>query len=236
MRFRRSWVPNLVTSGNLFCGFLAIIATVDGTENAAFQAAVLICLAASFDTLDGRTARALGVSGEFGKELDSLADVVSFGVAPALLIYQIALRNAGWLGVAAAGIFVCCGAGRLARYNLITSSDKRFFVGMPIPMAGITATSLALYDSTQASSLNPFLATALIGFAGFLMISTLRFPSLEQLAFDAPIPVRILFTTIFVLALTRPSQLLFILPVVYITYGLIANLVWTLRARANQTA
>lgn len=231
MKFRRSWVPNLVTSGNLFCGFLAVIAAVD---NNAFQAAILICLAASFDTLDGRTARALGVSGEFGKELDSLADIVSFGVAPALLVYQIALHEAGWLGVAAAGIFVCCGAGRLARYNLITSSDKRFFVGMPIPMAGMTAASLALYDGSF--KLNAYAATAFIALTGFLMISTLRFPALEQLAFDAPIIVRIMFVSIFVLALARPGQLLFVFPLVYITYGLLANLVWTLRGRAKQGA
>ncbi len=224
VKFRRSWVPNLVTSGNLFCGFLAVIAAVDGK---AFQAAVLICLAASFDTLDGRTARALGVSGEFGKELDSLADIVSFGVAPALLIYQISLRQVPFLGVIAAGIFVCCGAGRLARYNLISSSDKRFFVGMPIPMAGMTAASLAVYTG----SLNPFVATFIVGMTGLLMISTLRFPAMEQLAFSAPIPIRIMFTIIFVLSLSRPGQFLFVLPLVYIIYGLIANLFWTLKAR-----
>ncbi len=226
MKFRRSWIPNLVTSGNLFCGFLAVIAAVDGPR-AAFRGAVLICMAACFDTLDGRTARALGVSGEFGKELDSLADVVSFGVAPALLVYQVALREAGWLGVLAAGIFVCCGAGRLARYNLIVSSDKRFFVGMPIPMAGMTAASLALYQG----NVEPYLATALIALTGLLMISLLRYPSLEQLAFEAPLPFRIIFTFVFLLALARPGQLLFILPLSYISYGLLANLFWMLRAR-----
>lgn len=223
MKFRRSWVPNLVTSSNLFCGFLAVIAAVDQQP---FQAAVLICLAASFDTLDGRAARALGVSGEFGKELDSLADVVSFGVAPALLIYQTALREAGLLGTIAAGIFVCCGAGRLARYNLITTSDKRFFVGMPIPMAGMTAASLALYN---AGTLNSYVATAIIGFVGFLMISTIRFPSIEQLAFEALIPIRVMFLAIFVLALARPGQFLYIMPLVYITYGLLLNMIWKVR-------
>lgn len=224
MRNRRSWVPNLVTSGNLFCGFLAVIAAVDG---ATFRGALLICLAACFDTLDGRTARALGVSGEFGKELDSLADVVSFGVAPALLVYEKWLRQAGWIGVVAAGIFVCCGAGRLARYNLISTSDKRFFVGMPIPMAGMAAASLALYHGT----IHPYLATGLIGLTGILMISVLRFPSLEQLAFETPIPIRIMLTVIFVVALVRPETLLFLLPVTYVSYGLLANLIGTLRAR-----
>ncbi|HBW49177.1 MAG TPA: CDP-diacylglycerol--serine O-phosphatidyltransferase [Herpetosiphon sp.] len=229
VKFRRSWVPNLVTSGNLFCGFLAVIAAVDGQ---AFKAAVLICLAASFDTLDGRAARMLGVSGEFGKELDSLADVVSFGTAPALLIYQISLREVGWIGTIAAGIFVCCGAGRLARYNLITSSDKRFFVGMPIPMAGMTAASLALYTG----ALNPYVATALIGFTGFLMISTLRFPSVEQIAFETFLPIRIAFIVIFVLALARPSQFLYVLPLSYISYGMIANIVWAIRGRGSRSA
>ena len=227
LRYRRSWVPNLVTSGNLFCGFLAVIAAVEGTPDAFFKSAVLICMAACFDTLDGRTARALGVSGEFGKELDSLADVVSFGLAPALLAYQVVLFKAGWIGEAAAGIFVCCGAGRLARYNLIVSSDKRFFVGMPIPMAGMTAASLALYRG----NLHPWLATGIIALAGLLMISLLRYPSMEQLAFESPLPFRALFVLVFVAAVFRPRDYLFILPMVYITYGLAANLIWTLRAR-----
>ncbi|HEY1016894.1 MAG TPA: CDP-diacylglycerol--serine O-phosphatidyltransferase [Herpetosiphonaceae bacterium] len=224
MRNRRSWVPNLVTSGNLFCGFLAVLAAVDGDT---FRGAVLICVAACFDTLDGRTARALGVSGEFGKELDSLADVVSFGVAPALLVYEVWLRSAGWIGVVAAGIFVCCGAGRLARYNLITTSDKRFFVGMPIPMAGMIAASLALFTG----NLHPYLVTALVGLTGMLMISVLRFPNMEQLAFEAPIPIRALFLAIFVLAVVKPREFLFVLPLTYVIYGLLANLVWALRAK-----
>lgn len=224
MRNRRSWVPNLVTSGNLFCGFLAVLAAVDGDT---FRGALLIFIAACFDTLDGRTARALGVSGEFGKELDSLADIVSFGVAPALLVYQEWLRSAGWIGVVAAGIFVCCGAGRLARYNLITTSDKRFFVGMPIPMAGLIAASLALFDGT----VHPYVATTLIGLTGMLMISVLRFPNMEQLAFEAPIPIRAMFIAIFVVALARPLQFFFLLPLTYVIYGLLANLVWALRAK-----
>lgn len=231
MRFRRSWVPNLVTSGNLFCGFLAVLAAVEG-ENGIFKSAVLICMAACFDTLDGRAARALGVSGEFGKELDSLADVVSFGLAPALLAYQVSLKSAGWIGVLAAGVFVCCGAGRLARYNLIESTDKRFFVGMPIPMAGLTAASLALFAIKH--SVNPYVATGVIALAGFLMISLLRYPSMEQLAFEAPIPLRIVFALVVVAAVARPSDYLFLMPAFYITYGMLANLIWTMRARQAQ--
>ena len=226
MRIRRSWVPNLVTSGNLFCGFLAVIAAVDG---AIFRGALLICLAACFDTLDGRAARALGVSGDFGKELDSLADVVSFGVAPALLVYEQWMRGAGWIGVVAAGIFVCCGAGRLARYNLISTSDKRFFVGMPIPMAGMIAAALALYPNP----ISPYIAIALMGFAGILMISVLRFPSLEQLAFESPKPIRALFTLVFVVSLVQPATLLLLLPMTYVAYGLITNLVATMRGRPS---
>ena len=227
---KRSWIPNLVTSGNLFCGFLAVIAAVEGAS-AVLRGAVLICMAACFDTLDGRAARALGVSGEFGKELDSLADVVSFGVAPALLAYQTSLKDAGWFGVAAAGVFVCCGAGRLARYNIIVSTDKRFFVGMPIPMAGLAAASLALYNG----SLNPYLATVLIAAVGLLMISLIRYPSIEQVAFEAPLLFRLMFLAVFMVVLAQPGQLLWVLPTVYICYGLGANLFWMLRARMTAT-
>ena len=217
-------LPNGFTLANLFFGIFAIVAASRGQFT---QAGWYIVIGGFCDVIDGRIARLLKGQSRFGAEMDSLADIVSFGVAPALLIYQISLRQVPFLGVVAAGLFVCCGAGRLARYNLISSSDKRFFVGMPIPMAGMTAASLAVYTG----SLNPFVATFIVGMTGLLMISTLRFPAMEQLAFSAPIPVRIMFTIIFVLSLSRPGQFLFVLPLVYITYGLIANLFWTLKAR-----
>jgi CDP-diacylglycerol---serine O-phosphatidyltransferase len=117
------------------------------TPESYFKSAIMVCLAAAFDTLDGRFARLLGVSGDFGRELDSLADVVSFGVAPAILVYQHSLHSAGLLGMAVAGLFVCCGAGRLARYNINASGGKsRFFTGMPIPMAGMLGASISLYQ------------------------------------------------------------------------------------------
>ncbi|GIV98187.1 MAG: CDP-diacylglycerol--serine O-phosphatidyltransferase [Herpetosiphonaceae bacterium] len=230
MKAKRSWLPNLVTLANLFCGFLAILFAVQGPEFY-FRAALMICLAACFDALDGRTARVLGVSGDFGKELDSLADIVSFGVAPAMLVYQHSLYAAHWIGIIAAGLFVCCGAGRLARYNITTTTCKsRFFTGMPIPMGGMFATSVALYQG----QINVALVTIGIIVAALLMISTLRYPVLEQIAFDAPIPIRIAFLAVFVLGLSQPGQWLFLIPVSYMVYGLLSNLVYALRPKAKE--
>src|SRR5437667_5372124 len=134
-RFRRgaAILPSLFTTGNLFLGFWAIVKTLHGEYE---EAAPLIGWAIVLDMLDGRIARLTGTASEFGGELDSLADVISFGVAPALLVYCWAFASvprAGWL---AAFLFVTCGALRLARFNVQRHVvDGRWFVGLPIPAA-----------------------------------------------------------------------------------------------------
>ena len=129
----KSWIPNGFTAANLVFGMGSLLATFHGE----FQwAAVLIFIAAVSDALDGRVARMLNVSSDFGKELDSLCDLVSFGVAPGFLAYSFLLKDFQWLGVAAAIFFPICGAFRLARFNVNTGVVKGFFMGMPIPAAG----------------------------------------------------------------------------------------------------
>src|SRR5258708_27312103 len=133
-------LPSLFTTGNLFLGFWAIVRTFHGQYA---EAAPLIFWAILLDVLDGRIARMTGTTSEFGAELDSLADVVSFGVAPALLIYSwgfSSLPRVGWL---VAFLFVVCGALRLARFNVQkTSVDGRYFVGLPIPAAAAPVAAL----------------------------------------------------------------------------------------------
>lgn len=235
---KRCWFPNLLTTANLFCGFLAVTFVVHAMEKEGTQglswfmwAALTICLAALCDALDGRVARALRVSSPFGRELDSLADVVSFGVAPALLVYEAFFRDTTlpsssfsvlWMTIA--GLYVCCGAARLARYNVVGSSG-RFFTGMPIPAAGLTITGLAMFPAR----LNAALMALIVLFAAFLMISTLRFPNPEQLIFDAPLPVRLLLLGFFVIALVDPTNWFFLLPIAYVVYGLAENLIDALR-------
>jgi CDP-diacylglycerol--serine O-phosphatidyltransferase len=231
---KRCWFPNLVTTANLFCGFLAILFVVhakeigpEGEGHAWFiWAALTICLAAVFDALDGRLARVLHVASPFGMELDSLADIVSFGIAPAVLAYEHVFQpdrlNVLWMGVC--GLFVCCGAARLARYN-IAGTNGRFFMGMPIPAAGLTITGLAIFPSRLSTEL---MAVVVIGLA-FLMISTLRYPNPEQLVFDVPLPIRLLFMAIFIVALVDVEDWFFLLPVSYMLYGLLWNAFEALR-------
>jgi len=129
-------LPSLLTTGNLFCGFFAMLLTADGRYT---EATLAIFVAMIMDMLDGRVARLMKATSQFGVEYDSLADVISFGVAPAFLLYSFALRDLGRPAWFAAFLFVICGALRLARFNVITgSTDKRYFIGLPIP-AGAAA-------------------------------------------------------------------------------------------------
>src|SRR5438128_5012099 len=136
-------LPSLLTTGNLFCGFFALLLTVEGRFS---DAALAIFVAMVMDMLDGRIARLMKATSQFGVEFDSLADVVSFCVAPAFLLYTFALSRLGrpsWLG---AFLFVICGALRLARFNVHTGTgDRRFFIGLPTPAAaGLVAATVLL--------------------------------------------------------------------------------------------
>ena len=140
-------LPNLVTTGNLFFGFFSI---VKGLQGDFYQAAIAILLAAVFDLLDGRVARLTGATSEFGVQYDSLCDLVSFGAAPALLMYNEGLHAAGRIGWIICFMFMACGALRLARFNVQSAIETTGtdFVGLPIPMsAAVIACFVALSSS-----------------------------------------------------------------------------------------
>ncbi len=168
----RAWVPSIFTSSNLMFGMLSIMSTFNGDYN---LAAVYILLALVADGLDGRVARAMGVSSDFGKELDSLCDVCSFGMAPGILIYELALKDMGAVGQAAAIFFAVCGALRLARFNINTTTVTGYFMGMPIPAGGCIVATFVLSGLVVPS------AVAAIGTVlfGYLMISTIRYPDFK---------------------------------------------------------
>jgi CDP-diacylglycerol--serine O-phosphatidyltransferase len=181
-RFRRgaSILPSLFTTGNLFLGFWAVIKTFHG-EYA--EAAPLIGWAIVLDLLDGYIARLTGTTSEFGGELDSLADVISFGVAPAVLAYSWAfgsIERVGWL---AAFLFVVCGALRLARFNVQRNVvDSRFFVGLPIPAAAAqVAAWVNFMPDPLTSRSQAAVALALTTVWAFLMVSTFRYRSFKKL-------------------------------------------------------
>lgn len=173
-------LPNLITSANLFLGFLSITFSIDGDYE---KAAWAIIFATIFDLLDGRVARMTKTTSRFGIELDSLCDLISFGLAPSLLLYIGGLKDFGRLGIAATLIFTLCGALRLARFNVFFNTlPKSYFQGLPIPIASATIATMIFFSGEvgfawQESILTLFLITIL----GLLMISTLRFPSFKDI-------------------------------------------------------
>jgi len=179
--FRRgaAILPSLFTIGNLFLGFWAMVRTIHGQYA---EAAPLIFWAILLDALDGRIARMTGTTSEFGGELDSLADVVSFGVAPALLAYSwgfTTLPRVGWL---VAFLFVACGTLRLARFNVQKSSvDGRYFVGLPIPAAAAPVAALVNVSPMPVDEkTHAVLWLALLIVLSFLMVSTFRYTSFKK--------------------------------------------------------
>ena len=180
-RFRRgaSILPSLFTTGNLFLGFWSIIHTLHGEYQ---EAAPLIGWAIVLDLLDGHIARLTATTSEFGGELDSLADAISFGVAPALLAYQwgfSTVPRAGWL---AAFLFVVCGVMRLARFNVQRHVvDSRYFVGLPIPAAAAQVAAWVNFIPDPLTSRGEaLLALLLVTTLAFLMVSTLRYRSFKK--------------------------------------------------------
>lgn len=173
-------LPSLFTTANLFAGFWSVVRTLHGRYE---EAAVLIGLAIVLDMLDGRIARLTGTVSEFGAELDSLSDVISFGVAPAVLVYAwgfSTMERAGWL---AGFLFVICGALRLARFNVQRHVvDGRYFVGLAIPAAAAQVAAV-VYAAPQGIDLKPIAAVALCALVvlSLLMVSTFRYRSFKRI-------------------------------------------------------
>jgi CDP-diacylglycerol--serine O-phosphatidyltransferase len=180
-KFRRGIyiLPSIFTMGNLFCGFASIISVLGGRIH---LSAFLIGIAFVLDSLDGRIARLTKTTSSFGIEFDSLADLVSFGVAPAVLAFSYGLYHFGRVGWVAAFVFVASGAARLARFNIQTRPvDKRYFVGLPIPTAACVIASIILYHPSASSYIFLFFLTILVYALSFLMISKLRYRSFKDL-------------------------------------------------------
>ena len=172
-------LPALFTAGNIFCGFLSL----DASARGAFElAAILIFVAAFFDGIDGRVARMTGTTSAFGEQLDSLADVVSFGVAPAFLVYNWGLSAFGRAGLLVSFLFVVCGASRLARFNVqIHVVDKRWFVGLPIPSAaGALCGLIWAVPATDLTDTLRAVFLAVTATLAFLMVSTFRYRSFKD--------------------------------------------------------
>ena len=179
-------LPSVLTTFGMFAGFYSIIASINGDFT---TAAISIMIAMLWDTLDGRVARLTNTQSEFGAEYDSLADLVSFGLAPALLVYEWTLSDLGRFGWLAAFIYLACAALRLARFNTqVGSADKRYFQGFPSPAAaGVIATMIwlkiwtyAFFDS-DVISIGYYLGAGITIVCGLLMVSNVRYYSFKEL-------------------------------------------------------
>ena len=225
-------LPSILTLGNLSCGFYSLVAVYNDEYMAA---AIAILLALVFDYLDGGVARMTGATSDIGIELDSLADLVSFGVAPGLLAYVFALKPFGWIGGLAAFAFAACGAFRLARFNVQTRAiDTRFFVGLPIPAAAGVVAAFVLFMKESSAvvvfgrELLPPGATAagvLLGMygLGYLMVSKIRYRSMKGLEMRKRRPFTIMTTLLLVLLVvaSHPSLFLFVFFTLYAASGIV---------------
>ena len=238
-RFRRGvyLLPGLMTLGNLFCGYACIVYTVRG-EFA--TAAAFIGIAFILDGLDGRIARMTGAEGAFGLEFDSLADMVSFGLAPAVLAYRWGLTPFGRWGWAAGFIFVTSAAMRLARFNIQAgSADKRYFVGMPSPAAaGVVAATIFAFPAglRETSGAAPVMALVLV--PAFLMVSTIRFRSFKSIDLQSPRSYTVLLVVALVIAaiFAHPPGVLVILAYAYLASAFIEMAIHRFRRRRPEVS
>ena len=206
---------------NLFFGFYSVVCAIDGQFK---TAAVAILIAAVFDALDGKIARATHTLSRFGAEFDSLADLVSFGMAPALMMYLWILQPMGRLGWLAAFLFMACGALRLARFNTnLDQSSDGHFVGLPIPAAAGMNAVIVLFvvDLGLEMSFNHFPVLILMYGLSFLMVSSIKYFSLKKIELFRSMNFNVLVSMMLILTLiaAKPSVSLLVVSLAYVTSG-----------------
>jgi len=225
------FLPNLFTTGALFAGFYAIISAMHGNFD---SAAIAIFVAMALDGLDGRVARLTNTSSAFGEQYDSLSDMVSFGLAPSLVMFSWALSDLGKLGWAAAFVFAVCAALRLARFNTqIGVVDKKYFVGLASPPSAAILASIVWTGHSGDVSVSVAVASALITtIAGLLMVSNVRYYSFKDIDFRGRVPfvVMLMVVGVFVVVSINPPVVLLCMSV---TYGLSGPVIWLWRRRAS---
>jgi CDP-diacylglycerol--serine O-phosphatidyltransferase len=233
-------LPNLMTAGNLCCGFLATLKILEGAllekDQSAdslqnFQLAIVCILAACiFDALDGRVARLGGNESAFGREFDSIADIVSFGVAPALMVHRIILHETPRLGWMVASIYLVCGALRLARFNCLAAADSaaanREFKGFPIPAAAGLVASLTLFmlwlnNNRLELWLAKYVFPALLIFLSWMMFSGFKYPSFKSINWRTTrsVPKFILIVVVVMFTIRNYQWMPFAIFTAYLLYG-----------------
>ena len=242
-RLKIYFLPNVLTGANLFCGFVALTKIVEWDQSSNYRdiqvALIFILLAAIFDLLDGRVARMGGAESPFGREFDSLADIISFGVAPAFLVYRIVLHEVfathqelGWF---IASIYVLCGAFRLARFNCLAaqagSGGGREFLGFPIPAAAGLVASLTLFmiwlndigwmEERFSRSKWRYALPIIMLFLSWMMVSEVKYPTFKKLDLRATRTfTRTLLAVLFIgsIVVLRGRILYWVMPLFFTTY------------------
>jgi CDP-diacylglycerol--serine O-phosphatidyltransferase len=211
------FLPNFITTMSLFCGFYSIMFSLKGNF---YMASVLILISAFIDGIDGRVARMTNSTSEFGKEYDSLSDLVAFGVAPAIMAYLWQLNSFGRFGFLASFLFVACGALRLARFNIDTTGGMNHFTGLPIPLAAAAVSSTYLF-TREVGPFPP--VTILIGvyILSFLMVSSIPYPSFKHISYIKAHPFQLLVAGVLLLVIVAlaPNYMFFALSMSFIVGG-----------------
>ena len=220
-------LPTSLTLCSMFFGFYSILASLKGNY---VHAAWAIMFATVFDGLDGWVARLTHSTTKFGIELDSLSDLVAFGVAPAVMLYKWGLLAFGRIGWAAAFLFMVCGALRLARYNIqMGSAESKAFTGMPIPGAAAVVATLVIFyhEMWEITPDKNYFILFLTVFLSVLMVSTLRFHGAKELNLGRRKPFSILVAIVIVFAfiVVHPQIALFLFAMLYLIGGIIENIV-----------
>ena len=217
-------LPSLFTLANLFCGWACVVYAMRGDLA---TAAPFIGFAVVLDMLDGRIARMTGTTSDFGVQLDSLADLISFGMAPAVLTFQWGLEPLGRMGWAVGFVYLTAAALRLARFNIQVVTDKRYFVGLPSPAAaGLVAATVFYFPDGPRAYPVALLGAALLVAPALLMVSTIRFQSFKTFDLGMRRGYRGLFLVAAFIALlvTRPHEVLIVMAYAYFASGFVGAL------------
>ena len=232
-------LPNLFTTGNLFCGFYAIISAQAGNFSAA---CIAVFVAMILDGLDGRVARMTNTMSKFGEQYDSLADVVTFGVTPAMVAFSWALQDLGKVGWMVAFIYAACGALRLARFNAqIEVTDSRYFTGLAIPAAAALVIGMiwSLSDfGLDGDSIWVGLLTAIVtAAAGVLMVSNIKYHSFKKIDLKGRVHFvfAIAMVLVFAVIFTDPPRVLMLMFLAYAAHGPVMAL-WQMRQKDTEAA
>ena len=227
-------LPNLLTTANMFFGFYGIIYAIKGDF---VTAAYAIVAAAVFDLLDGRVARLTNATSKFGAQYDSLSDLISFCVAPSLLLFLWSLQPFGRIGWLASFFYVACGALRLARFNVQKDvTDSSYFQGLPTPMAGgIVASSVLAFTDLQFEAAKSLALLAMTFLLGLVMVTSFNYRNFKDLDLKKRLPFKYLVGGVFLFAIVaiHPEVTLFIL---FLTYAILGAIFGIVKVGKNKTA